>query len=68
MKPAISADGFSTERTSRERSHDQPVSTTFADDVVIQRLVPNPHERQMSIRFLGVFSHAVRKRPRGVRV
>ena len=69
MKPAISADGFSTERTSRDRAaKDQPVLDAMLAraDVVIQRLVPEIRTNgEISLMFFGgVFSHAVSKRPR----
>jgi glutathione synthase/RimK-type ligase-like ATP-grasp enzyme len=68
VKPAISADGFSTERTSRERAaSDQGVLDAMLDrgDVVVQRLVPEIRTNgEISMMFFsGVFSHAVSKRP-----
>ena len=68
MKPAISADGFSTERTSREQAaSDQTVLDTMLarGDVVIQRLVPEIRtDGEISMMFFGgAFSHAVSKRP-----
>ena len=68
MKPAISADGFSTERTSREHAaSDQAVLDAMLGrgDVVIQRLVPEIRTNgEISMMFFGgVFSHAVSKRP-----
>lgn len=69
LKPAISADGFSTERTSRaEAAADQIVLDTMLarGDVVIQRLVPEIRTHgEISLMFFGgVFSHAVSKRPK----
>jgi glutathione synthase/RimK-type ligase-like ATP-grasp enzyme len=69
MKPAISADGFSTERTSRARAgSDQAVLDTMLarGDVIIQRLVPEirSHGEISMMFFSGVFSHAVSKRPK----
>jgi glutathione synthase/RimK-type ligase-like ATP-grasp enzyme len=69
MKPAISADGFSTERTSRATSDsDQALLDTMLTrgDVVIQQLVPEIRTvGEISMMFVGgVFSHAVSKRPR----
>ena len=68
MKPAISADGFSTERTSRERAaSDQAVLDAMLGrgDVVVQQLVPEIRTNgEISMMFFsGVFSHAVSKRP-----
>jgi glutathione synthase/RimK-type ligase-like ATP-grasp enzyme len=68
LKPAISADGFSTERTSRE---DAMASQSILDamlsrgDVVLQRLVPEIRSNgEISMMFFGsAFSHAVSKRP-----
>jgi len=69
LKPAISADGFSTERTSlAEAAADQTVLDTMLarGDVVIQRLVPEirTHGEISLMFFSGVFSHAVSKRPK----
>ena len=69
MKPAISADGFSTERTSRATSRpDQALLDTMLarGDVVLQRLVPEIQSGgEISMMFFaGAFSHAVSKRPR----
>ena len=69
MKPAISADGFSTERTSR--AHRPPSDQAVLDamlargDVVIQQLVPEirTHGEISMMFFGGAFSHAVSKRP-----
>jgi len=68
VKPAISADGFSTERTSRERAAlDQPVLDAMLGrgDVVVQTLVPEIRTNgEISMMFFsGTFSHAVSKRP-----
>jgi len=68
VKPAISADGFSTERTSRERAaSDQAMLDAMLGrgDVVVQRLVPEIRTNgEISMMFFGgVFSHAVNKRP-----
>jgi glutathione synthase/RimK-type ligase-like ATP-grasp enzyme len=68
LKPAISADGFSTERTSRERAApDQAVLDAMLGrgDVVVQQLVPEIRTNgEISMMFFGgVFSHAVSKRP-----
>jgi hypothetical protein len=68
LKPAISADGFSTGRTSRE---DAPASQAIVDamlshgDVVLQRMVPEIRSNgEISMMFFrGAFSHAVSKRP-----
>jgi glutathione synthase/RimK-type ligase-like ATP-grasp enzyme len=69
VKPAISADGFSTERTSRESAgSDQAVLDAMLGrgDVVVQVLVPEIRTSgEISMMFFGgVFSHAVSKRPR----
>ena len=69
MKPAISADGFSTERTSRaQAASDQHVLDAMLAraDVVIQPLVRDirTHGEISLMFFNGVFSHAVGKRPR----
>ena len=69
LKPAISADGFSTERTSlAEAAADQAVLDMMLGrgDVVIQRLVPEIRSHgEISLMFFGgVFSHAVSKRPK----
>ena len=68
MKPAISADGFSTERTSlAQAASDQAALETMLarGDVVMQRLVPEIRvSGEISMMFFGeVFSHAVSKRP-----
>jgi glutathione synthase/RimK-type ligase-like ATP-grasp enzyme len=68
VKPAISADGFSTERTSREHAaSDQAVLDDMLSrgDVVVQKLVPEIRTNgEISMMFFsGVFSHAVNKRP-----
>jgi glutathione synthase/RimK-type ligase-like ATP-grasp enzyme len=68
VKPAISADGVSTERTSRARAaSDQAVLDAMLGrgDVVVQRLVPEIRTNgEISMMFFsGVFSHAVSKRP-----
>ena len=70
IKPAISADGFSTERTSRlEAAADQPTLDAMLarGDVVVQRLVREIRTNgEISLMFFGgVFSHAVSKRPTG---
>lgn len=69
LKPAISADGFATERTSlAESAADQAVldAMLVRGDVVIQRLVPEIRSHgEISLMFFGgVFSHAVSKRPK----
>jgi glutathione synthase/RimK-type ligase-like ATP-grasp enzyme len=69
MKPAISADGFSTERTSRATAGAaQPLLDTMLGrgGVVIQPLVPEirTHGEISMMFFAGAFSHAVSKRPR----
>jgi glutathione synthase/RimK-type ligase-like ATP-grasp enzyme len=68
MKPTISADGFSTERTSQATAaDDQRVVDAMAAqaDVMIQRLVPEIRTNgELSLMFFGgSFSHAVSKRP-----
>ena len=68
IKPAISADGFSTERASREQAaSDQAVLDAMLarGDVVIQQLVPEIRTNgEISMMFFsGAFSHAVSKRP-----
>jgi glutathione synthase/RimK-type ligase-like ATP-grasp enzyme len=68
MKPTISADGFSTERTSRATAaSDQGTldSMLVHGDVLIQALVPEIRTRgEISMMFFGGrFSHAVNKRP-----
>jgi glutathione synthase/RimK-type ligase-like ATP-grasp enzyme len=68
LKPAISADGFSTEGTSLDRAaSDQAVLDAMLGrgDVVVQRLVPEIRTNgEISMMFFrGVFSHAVSKRP-----
>jgi glutathione synthase/RimK-type ligase-like ATP-grasp enzyme len=68
VKPAISADGFSTERISREgAASDQAVLDAMLGrgDVVVQQLVPEIRTNgEISMMFFGgVFSHAVSKRP-----
>lgn len=69
MKPAVSADGFSTERTSlSQAASDQPILDTMLarGDVVMQRLVPEIRTSgEISMMFFaGAFSHAVSKRPK----
>ena len=69
MKPAISADGVSTERTSRAgAASGQPVLDRMLarGDVMIQRLVPEIRTNgEISLMFFsGAFSHAVSKRPK----
>ena len=69
IKPAVSADGHSTERTSLGTAVvDQPVLEAMVarGDVVLQELVAEIEtEGELSLMFFsGVFSHAVRKRPR----
>lgn len=69
IKPAISADGFSTERTSRAQAEsDQPVLEAMLAraDVVMQKLVPEIRTNgEISLMFFGgAFSHAVSKRPK----
>ena len=69
MKPTISADGFSTERTSRaSAAADQEMlhAMLARGDVLIQELVPEIRARgEISMMFFGsVFSHAVIKRPK----
>jgi glutathione synthase/RimK-type ligase-like ATP-grasp enzyme len=68
IKPAISADGFSTERASRDQADsDQAVLDALLarGDVVIQQLVPEIRTNgEISLMFFsGAFSHAVSKRP-----
>jgi glutathione synthase/RimK-type ligase-like ATP-grasp enzyme len=68
MKPAISADGFSTERTARATAaSDQGVLDAMLarGDVLIQQLVPEIRALgEISMMFFGgSFSHAVNKRP-----
>jgi glutathione synthase/RimK-type ligase-like ATP-grasp enzyme len=68
MKPAISADGFSTECTSRgQAGSGQAVLDAMLAraDVVMQQLVPEIRTNgEISLMFFnGVFSHAVSKRP-----
>ena len=68
IKPAVSADGFSTERASREQA-DADQATLDAmlarGDVMIQQLVPEIRTNgEISMMFFsGAFSHAVSKRP-----
>jgi glutathione synthase/RimK-type ligase-like ATP-grasp enzyme len=69
IKPTISADGFSTERTSlANAASDQTMLDAMLarGDVLIQELVPEIRVRgEISMMFFGgVFSHAVIKRPR----
>jgi glutathione synthase/RimK-type ligase-like ATP-grasp enzyme len=69
MKPTISADGLSTERTSlANAASDQGTldSMLARGDVLIQELVPEIRFRgEISMMFFGgVFSHAVVKRPK----
>jgi glutathione synthase/RimK-type ligase-like ATP-grasp enzyme len=68
IKPTISADGFSTERTSLDRAlSDQPLlgAMLARGDVLIQELVPEIRTAgEISMMFFGgAFSHAVSKRP-----
>jgi hypothetical protein len=68
VKPTISADGFSTERTSRATADDdQAMAEAMVErgDVMIQRFVPEIRTNgELSLMFFGgVFSHAVVKRP-----
>jgi glutathione synthase/RimK-type ligase-like ATP-grasp enzyme len=68
LKPAISADGFSTEGTSLDRAaSDQGVLDDMLGrgDVIVQRLVPEIRTNgEISMMFFSsVFSHAVSKRP-----
>jgi glutathione synthase/RimK-type ligase-like ATP-grasp enzyme len=68
IKPTISADGFSTECTSRDRAaSDQPLLDAMLarGDVLIQQLVPEirTHGEISMMFFGGAFSHAVSKRP-----
>jgi glutathione synthase/RimK-type ligase-like ATP-grasp enzyme len=68
IKPTVSADGFSTERTSRANAVDDQsiVEAMLArSDIVIQRLVPEIRTNgELSLMFFGgAFSHAVSKRP-----
>jgi glutathione synthase/RimK-type ligase-like ATP-grasp enzyme len=68
LKPAISADGFSTEGTSLDRAaSDQGVLDAMLGrgDVIVQRLVPEIRTNgEISMMFFSsVFSHAVSKRP-----
>jgi len=69
IKPAISADGYSTERTSRLRAaSDQAALDAMLarGDVVVQQMVPEIRTNgEISLMFFGgVFSHAVSKRPK----
>jgi glutathione synthase/RimK-type ligase-like ATP-grasp enzyme len=68
IKPTVSADGFSTERTSRATAlDDQSLVEAMVErsDIVIQRLVPEIRTNgELSLMFFGgTFSHAVNKRP-----
>lgn len=68
MKPAISADGFSAERTSRAdaAANQRVIDAMLArGDVVVQQLVPEIRTHgEISLMFFGgVYSHAVSKRP-----
>jgi glutathione synthase/RimK-type ligase-like ATP-grasp enzyme len=68
IKPTISADGFSTERTSLDRAlSDQPLlgAMLARGDVLIQPLVPEIRTAgEISMMFFGgAFSHAVIKQP-----
>jgi glutathione synthase/RimK-type ligase-like ATP-grasp enzyme len=68
MKPTISADAFSTERTSRaSAAADQALVDQMVarSDVMIQQLVPEIQTNgELSLMFFaGSFSHAVRKQP-----
>lgn len=69
LKPTISADGHSTERTSRaEGASNQAALDTLLvqHDVIVQQLVPEIRSSgEISLMFFGgAFSHAVSKRPR----
>ena len=69
MKPTISADGFSTERTTlANAAADQGTLDAMLarGDVLIQELVPEIrlHGEISMMFFSGAFSHAVSKRPR----
>lgn len=69
IKPAISADGYSTERASREQAASDQASLDAMlarGDVVIQQLVPAIRTNgEISMMFFGgAFSHAVSKRPK----
>jgi glutathione synthase/RimK-type ligase-like ATP-grasp enzyme len=68
IKPAISADGFSTERTSRHQAASCQAmfdAMLARGDVMIQQLVPEIQTNgEISMMFFGgAFSHAVGKRP-----
>ncbi len=68
IKPTVSADGFSTERTSRATAfEDQSLVEAMVErsDIVIQRLVSEIRTNgELSLMFFGgAFSHAVNKRP-----
>ena len=70
MKPTISADGFSTERTTAAgAAADQPLLDAMLkrSDVMVQPLVPEIRAQgELSLMFFGgTFSHAVSKRPTG---
>jgi glutathione synthase/RimK-type ligase-like ATP-grasp enzyme len=70
VKPTVSADGFSTERTTLAgAAADQPLLTAMLSrsDVLVQPLVPEIRTQgEMSLMFFGgTFSHAVSKRPTG---
>ena len=69
IKPTISADGFSTERTSRAAADDDQAmvdAMSARSDVMIQRLVPEIRTNgELSLIFFGgAFSHAVAKQPK----
>jgi glutathione synthase/RimK-type ligase-like ATP-grasp enzyme len=69
IKPAISADGFATERTSRAQAASDQAgldAMLARGDVVMQMLVPEIRTNgEISLMFFsGVFSHAVSKRPK----
>ena len=69
LKPTISADGQSTERTSRaDAALNQAALDTLLlqHDVIVQQLVPEIRSSgEISLMFFGgAFSHAVSKRPR----
>lgn len=70
MKPTVSADGFSTERTTLAgAAGDQPLLDAMLtrSDVLMQPLVPQVRTQgELSLMFFGgAFSHAVSKRPTG---
>ena len=70
VKPTISADGFSTERTTLDSAEDdQPLLDAMLtrSDVMVQPIVPQIRTQgELSLMFFGgAFSHAVSKRPTG---